>query len=281
MGTARSGSTLLGLMLHNCEGLFFGGELRFWELLGGVPWYKSPEALEFWGKVKDRLGDYSDICGETGSRYPDYPTLSTGEARAKKRRLKERYRSFFPDFFTAISRESSTDRIVDSSHYPWRARELRKVPGIRVILLYIVRDPQGVVNSLRRELRKGNQASGKNLLDANLYLWVTSLLGWFVFGSHKKRDRIFVRYEDLMADPEKALQHIAARIGPDVVVPEDVRQLRRGPQFSGNNILFDEVIVVEPGRTAVKDRSVVTAILQAPFVGLAKMASRRSGTQEE
>jgi hypothetical protein len=275
MGTARSGSTLLGVMLDNCEGVFFGGELRFWELLSGSPWYDNPDALEFWRRVKETMPDYADLYGDTGSRYPDYPTLSFEPSDHQNvRRLRARYRAFNRDFFEAISRASGCDYIVDTSHYPWRVKEMRKVEGLRVVLVYIMRNPHGVVNSLGRELRKGDTDAGKGLVSANAYLWATYVLGWLVFLTHPRRDRVFLQYEDLMAMQRDSINRILDRLDPSVKPPKDLVNLKRGPQFSGNNILFDSVIVVDPKRDERVSRSIVTSVLQAPWMLSAAVAKR-------
>src|SRR4051812_49876611 len=65
MGAGRSGSTILGVTLGNCEGVFYAGELDKWLLRAGVSPLAGEERVRFWGAVRARmaehLGDDTDM----------------------------------------------------------------------------------------------------------------------------------------------------------------------------------------------------------------------------
>ncbi len=107
--------------------------------------------------------------------------------------------------------------IVDSSHYPLRARELQRLEGIELHLLLLVRDPQGIVASFDRddvdEPRFGEAKT-------NFYLWLTYALSAGVFLRQPATRRMLVRHEDLLAEPERVLREILDRVGSTAAPPD-------------------------------------------------------------
>jgi sulfotransferase family protein len=261
MGAGRSGSTILGVALGNCEGVCFAGELDKWFARDGTP-RRDDEALRsFWREVLDEVGDAQDMfAGRTG-----WLERSSGLLDPRKwpmrRRLRARYRSVSQQLFLALAQLAHATHVVDTSHYPLRARELQALDGIDLYLLYLVRDPQSVVASLGRsdvaERRFGVAA-------ANAYLWLTSLLSLPVFLRHPRERRLLVRHEDFLADPPRVLAQILAVAGSDAATP-DLGSLRSGVAFHGNRLLGAEVVALDSRPAASARRSLVTALLQAPW----------------
>ena len=142
-----------------------------------------------------------------------------------------------------------------------RAHELQALAGIDLHLLYLVRDPQSVVASLGRrdvaERRFGLTAS-------NAYLWLTNLFSLFVFLRHPRERRLFVRHEDFVADPRGVLAQILAGAGSSSATP-DLHSLRTGVPFHGNRLVHEEVVALNPRPVASSRRSLLTALLQAPW----------------
>ena len=168
--------------------------------------------------------------------------------------------------------------VVDTSHYPLRARELQALDGIDLHLLYLVRDPQSVVASLGRrdvaERRFGEPAS-------NAYLWLTNLLSVIVFLRHPRERRLFVRHEDFVADPQRVLAQILAGAGSSAATP-DLRSLRTGTPFHGNRLVGEEVVALNPRPVTAARRSLPTTLAQAPwravFAALRPATRRSAGT---
>jgi len=53
MGSGRSGSTILGVALGNCDGVFYAGELDNWLVRSGTPVLGGLERTRFWSTVRD------------------------------------------------------------------------------------------------------------------------------------------------------------------------------------------------------------------------------------
>ncbi len=181
-----------------------------------------------------------------------------------RRRLRQRYRRVSEDLYLAIGRVTGVTHIVDTSHYPLRARELRALRGIDLYLLFLVRDPQGVVSSLGREDVPERRFGVPR---ANAYLWLTYVLSVFVFLRHPRDRRLFVRHEDFVADPEGVLRQILQRCDSSGL-PPDLKSLRTGVPFHGNRLVKSEVVALS-GATAGPVRvSRVTAVLQLPWAAV-------------
>jgi hypothetical protein len=131
--------------------------------------------------------------------------------------------------------------IVDSSHYPLRARELRRIAGIDLYLILLVRDPRAVVNSLTGSSGPGD----KGFWAANVYLWLTHVLSSLVFLTHPKGRRMFVRYEALAANPADTVQEILNAFGTRSALP-DLSALRTGSALAGNRLLACERVAFTP-----------------------------------
>ena len=265
MGAGRSGSTILGVALGNCDGVFFAGELDKWLARRGVPRRKDAARARFWEAVLARMDGAEDLFGHDAQRclerssalfrIRDWPT---------RRWLRERYRPVSRDLYEAIADVAGTRSIVDTSHYPLRARELQGVDGIELHLVLLVRDPRSVVASFAR---RDVDERGFGTLTTNAYLWLTYLLSLVVFLRHRRDRRLFVRYEQLVEDPHAVLEQILALIDCSATVP-DLTALRTGVPFHGNRLLGTSEIAMS-GRAGPAEgrsrRARVTAALQLPL----------------
>ena len=148
MGAGRSGSTILGVALGNCESVFFAGELDRWLARPGSP--VTVGAQRFWSRVSEEVED-ARSCRRQDDLLERSSALFDIRKWPLRRRMRGRYRRVSEELFLAIGIVTGASNIVDSSHYPLRARELRSLQGIDLYLLFLVRDPQSVVASLGRE----------------------------------------------------------------------------------------------------------------------------------
>jgi sulfotransferase family protein len=190
MGTARSGSTLLGTLLGESDGVFFGGELCDWPKLQGIS--SVPHSRPFWEKVRTHL-DSGQIQGPDFKRLFEHPAGIFRQIG--RRRDRQAYRRLTVDVLKAVAKESGRSVIVDSSHYPLRARALRRFlsPG-QVRLVFLVRRPSSVAESFRKTGDKG-------VIQANAYMMLVSVLAWLAYVTHPRDDRVIIRYEHLIQDP--------------------------------------------------------------------------------
>ncbi len=269
MGAGRSGSTTLGITLGNCEGLFFAGELDNWLPRSGRPQVEDAERVAFWDDVRDRLvapERAKALFGTESQRLLErsIALLRPGRRRAR-RRLRGPYREVAADVYGAVAAASGSDGLIDTSHYPLRARELQRADGVDLFLLFLVRSPRSVVASFgRRDVSEFR----KSPLHANLYLWTTHALALLVFLRHPRDRRLLIRYEDFIADPEAVVGAILRASGfADSPLP-DFSELRVGLPLQGNRVTREQVISLRTGTDPMSGRGRLTALLQAPMMVL-------------
>jgi hypothetical protein len=260
MGAGRSGSTILGVALGNCENVFYAGELDKWLMRSGTPALAGAERASFWEQVRSDVGG-SDLFGfQARSLERSSALFSIGKRRAA-RRLRERYRQVSEDLFRAIARASGATYVVDSSHYPLRARELQSLAGIDLYLVFLVRDPRGVVASFNRDDVVERRF---NIPTTNVYLWLTHLLSLSVFLRHPRERRVLLRHEDLLSEPRGVLRALLDRVGSAAPTP-DFTSLHTGLPIQGNRLIRSEVVALE-GRVSVpQPRSLLTTLAQLPW----------------
>jgi hypothetical protein len=276
MGTARSGSTILGVTLGNCERVFYAGELGGWLVKSGVSWLDGSERERFWGAVRDDVDGAEELFGKQAQECLEVSmALLRIRGWPARRRLRKRYRQVSEQLYLAIARESGASHVVDTSSHPLRAQELRGLGGIELYLIYLVRDPESVVASFTRS---DVARFSSSTVMTNAYVWFTNLLSSLVFLSHPRDHRLFVRYEDFVADPETVVGHILNQIdGPDGL--PDFDALQTGIPFQGNRLLREgEVVTFTRDGGPAPPWSHITTLFQlpwAPVLSRLRPAARR------
>lgn len=262
MGAGRSGSTILGVALGNCPGVFYAGELDAWLSRKGVPNFGGEEREDFWERVGASMNGATALYGNRVRRDIEH---SSGILRRRPwrrhRELRRRYRQVAEDLYYRIAETANATHIVDTSHYPLRARELQQVDGIDLYLIFLFRSPETVVASFRR---KDVDQPSKQRFAANIYLCVTQLLSLFVFLRQRREQRMMLRYEDLVADPRGVLRRLQEWIGVSGEVP-DLSALETGVPFQGNRLLRSERVEFRSGRGGSPPSDLVTRALQVPW----------------
>jgi hypothetical protein len=269
MGAGRSGSTTLGITLGNCAGVFYGGELDNWLPRFGVPQVQDAERSHFWSLVHDQLEDPDGAAELFGNEAQHAIERSLSLFRVSRwpsrLRLRRRYRAVAEDLLGALTRAAGVTHIADTSHYPLRALELQQIEGIELYLVYLVRDPQGVVASFNRH-DVGEYT--KSTLHTNVYLWVTHVLSLFVFLRHPRERRLFVRYEDFVADPGAIMRQILDCSESVVAELPDFAALEIGFPLQGNRVARGQTLSLKHTADPPARCSRATAFAQAPLMGL-------------
>jgi hypothetical protein len=269
MGAGRSGSTTLGITLGNCADVFYAGELDNWLPRAGVPQVEDGERTRFWSRVRDHLEDPAGAAELFGNEAQHAIERSLSLFRWRtwptRRRLRRRYRAIAEDLYRALTRTTGVTHIADTSHYPLRALELQQIAGIELYLVYLVRDPQGVVASFNRH-DVGEYT--KSTLHTNIYLWVTHLLSLFVFLRHRRDRRLFVRYEDFVADPAATVRRILDCSASAAAELPDFAALEIGLPLQGNRVTRGQTMSLKRTADPPASRSLVTALAQAPLMVL-------------
>ena len=153
MGAGRSGSTILGVALGNCENVFFAGELDRWLARSGVP-RPQRRGAELWSRIRAGVQDpEAELEGKTTYLERSSALLDVRKWPAR-RRLRRAYRRISQELYLSIAHVTGATHIVDTSHYPLRARELQSLTGVDLYLVLLVRDPRAVAASLGRRDRR-------------------------------------------------------------------------------------------------------------------------------
>lgn len=283
MGAGRSGSTVLGITLGNCGNVFYGGELDNWLVRSGMPQVESPERTGFWSRVCEELDDReraSELFGHEAQRSIERSlSLLRVHKWPTRYRLRRRYRAVAEDLYGALTRVAKATHIADTSHYPLRAHELQRIDGIELYLVFLVRDPQSVVASFnRRDVREHT----KSTLHTNVYLWLTHILSLLVFLKHPRDRRLFVRYEDFVADPEGVIRQILKRSDCPAASLPDFEELTTGLPLQGNRVSRSQTVSLKPQTDPVPRFSLLTALLQAPMMAvLSRLKPRAAASSHQ
>lgn len=268
MGAGHSGSTILGVTLGNCEGMFFAGELDKYLSRSGVPVVGGLERTRFWGRVRERVPQAGELYGNQAHRLLERSAAAINPSGARaRRRLGARYRDVTGALIGAIASTAGATHVIDTSHFPLRARELQRTDDVALYLVFLVRDPQAVVTSTTRLVRsRGAARRVGSILKVNAELWLTYALSLLVFRRQPPERRVFIRYEDFIAEPESVLRRILERGGSTAGLP-DLDALQTGLAFHANRLIESDVVALKRGGSATSARgsSTLTTILQRPW----------------
>ncbi len=273
MGAGRSGSTILGVALGNSDGVFFAGELDRWLVRGGRPTVRRERAQSFWREVLELSGEGPELFGGRTTCLERSSMLLDVRKWPRRRRLRPSYRRSSERLYRVIAQLSRAELVVDTSHYPLRARELRAIEGIDLYLLYLLRDPRDVVSSLgRRDVRERTLGAAT----ANAYLWLTQAVATFVFLSHRRDRRLLVRFEQFASDPERVLGEIL-RFAGSGAAPAGPGPLVTGRPFHGNRLIEAERVTLEPPAPGRRRGRPLTALVQLPWTLVAALLRPAAG----
>jgi len=255
-GTARSGSTLLDVLLGQIDGFFSGGEIRrLWLdglIRGRLCGCGQPlTTCEVWSAV---LADFERRRG----RPTDPSTMIALQQEATdlshlRKVLAEspgtqqwdylnRYTDALDDLFLSIQSVTHARVLIDSSKRPTEAAVLRLLPGIDPYLLHLVRDPRGVAMSMQRDVSMQPQSEAdaakmaKSSSKRSARLWMQwNSAAELVRRKYGPERCIRVRYEDLVSRPQATLREIASFVGEP---------------YSGANISDDNLATLKGNHTA-------------------------------
>lgn len=265
MGAGRSGSTFLGLSMARALGAVYAGELGAWAERDGVPNFGGAERERFWIAVKRRMiAAGVSVDDNAWWRFEH----STRFLRPRRRNDATAHRDYLRcnrALFSAVAIEAANPWIIDSSHRPARATELRGAPGLEVDVVYLMRDPTKVVRSFRK--RDVDQPR-KGLLAANAYLWLTSLVAVITYMRWPHTRRHYLDYDDFVHDPTGELARLAREIGLPSPGRFDLSDLAGPIAFQGNRLLNSTVSLTSPAERggAPGPSDLLTYLLQFPWV---------------
>ena len=246
MGQGKSGSTILGVALGNCTDVFFAGELTSWLMTSGRPILGGAERIQFWNGIGEDVDGGELFGGEAFHMLERGLSAFRVDRRRARRQLRKRYRRITEDLYVSVADRARATHVVDTSHLPMRARELQRMNGIDLYLVFLVRNSEGVVASHTRHVKRGEVAERRlRFVKVTAHLWVTYLLSVLVFLRQRPERRLLVRHEDFLADPEGFLREILEFAGSPAQIP-DLTTLSTGIPFQGNALIRSEVVALKP-----------------------------------
>ena len=285
-GWGRCGSTLLDMMLGQVPGLVSAGEVRELWLRGCVEnrpggCGASFRTCPFWTEVGEAAfggWDNLDLDRVLHVRYTvDRPW---GVPRLLSRRAAgdddlAMYGDVLARLFEGIRKVSGARVVIDSSKLPSHTMMLRRTADVDVRLVHLVRDSRGVAYSNTKVVLKQVTEGEPTMLPRHgavgasaRYTLYNGLTAWT---NRLDVDYMLLRYEDLIADPERNLRAILAHAGEpdDVELPfltAEGALLAENHLVDGNPVRFSKGAVPlrsdEEWRTrmASRDRRLVTAL---------------------
>ncbi len=260
-GWGRSGSTILDRILGQIPGVFSAGELReIWVrgLLENRPCGCGSPFLEchVWREIGDTAFDGWGSVGASqlarDRRRLDrpwmVPVLALPRPRGGMRRAIDRYVSALADLYQAILHVTGARVVVDSSKLPSHAFLLRRVPGLDLRVLHLIRDSRGVAFSWQK--RSSRAAPGEPASTLPRFGPLAASIRWLVYNAETSAlARVGVpyrrlRYEDLMRAPREVVTTILRWVGLGITeddipfVSEAAVTLQPGHTVDGNPVRF-------------------------------------------
>lgn len=231
-GFGRSGSTLVERILGQLPGFCSSGEVVFlWQrglidgqLCGcGTP---VPEC-DFWNRVgKTAFGGWDQIDAREmlalqkrvdRNRY--IPSMVVPRLRPAAAADMARYTEVLSKLYRAIGEVAGAKVVIDASKHASTAYLLRKVPGIDLRVVHLVRDSRGVAYSWTKEVKKPEVTGDDAFMpqyspSSSGRQWVAYNLMFDALGAIDST--MLLRYEALMASPREGLERILAHAGEPV-----------------------------------------------------------------
>jgi hypothetical protein len=283
-GAARSGTTLVDLLLGQIRDVTTVGELRFlWQRglregrLCGCG--RRVTVCDFWARTLDaaRIGPAADPAHmATRLSMVERPRfiLDTFRERPNRDPAAQQLADQLGEVYRAVVEESGASIVVDSSKPPTYGRLLQMAPKIDLRVLHLTRDPRACAFSLQRNKPARDRPEGgsmrrqppwKAALTWNLWNLAAERLA-----SPDPSKYLRMRYLDLVTAPNDELARIAKFVGIDEndatrAMTDGAIELGTNHSVAGNPVRLESRLEIQPDlewtqRLDPKDRRIVEAI---------------------
>ena len=250
MGAARSGSTILSILLGSHQDIENLGEVKKWPDHRGLPrdTELKEENLLFWRKVFEHYQNYTGKVNfqEIKKLYDLVENnrmfvLNLFGCVCPK--ILQQYETHIGTLFRSIGKISGKVLLLDSSKNLCRGIRLYRSREVETVIIYLVRDPRAVVWSfLKKDIEQRPQKPVRTTIN---YIIVNTAALLFHLISH--RERVFlVRYEDLIQNPKAVLNTFQGHTGLDMT---NVKKKIRNREIFDTNYMID-------GNRIRKERSI-------------------------
>jgi hypothetical protein len=240
MGTGRSGTTILEVLLSNDEGIVATGELKHLfrdAYVRDLPCAcaKPGRDCDMWSEVLNRSGWSLADCERVGDEIAAVESharfFRVYFDRVKDAQLAS-YREATTQLLMAIRRFTHCTAVVDSSKYPSRALLLSKLYPGKVRIVCVTRSAAGLLAAFRKP--NPDEQRPKSRLAATLYYLYVLFCMRLVRG--RLPDRCMsIRFEELRSDPIAVIRKIERWSG--LSFPKARRKLARREFFEVGHIV--------------------------------------------
>jgi hypothetical protein len=214
MGAGRSGTTALATFLNASENVTCLGELH------QLPQYiteNSPcscgqplSECDFWSNYSDTLKPLisNEYCKEQHALESHRSVFKYLKSTFSASKLT--YHKVNTDLFTEVQHNTG-NAILDSAKYVGRALALFSNDRYDVRVIYMTRDPRGVVESFAKKVQ-----TSRSMFSACLYYNAINFLAEFACRIILRGRYLKVRYEDLLNEPINTFNNIGQFTDIDV-----------------------------------------------------------------
>jgi len=238
MGTARSGSTILEIILSEGSDVFGAGELTNLIQDGFIEnkpcsCGASCTDCDIWGKVceylkLDRQG--FEEWAELQKRMDWYDGIFKQIFHVMPRKDILRYRELNARLLIATQKVTGCNIVLDSSKYAGRALALLRVVHADVKVICLTRLPAGLMQSFQKPNK--DEQHPKSPLGACLY-YLIALLS-LRLASFKIRP-LYISYEELLASPEAVIREIESYA--DINLSNTISKINNDESFSVGHLV--------------------------------------------
>lgn len=241
MGIARSGSTILEILLSHGRGVFGAGEITSLIEDGFLEnklcsCGRLCHDCEVWGLVLERL-DMNRAELEAWASLQHKVDWHDGFLRQLTGVLplkdKARYKELNRKLLQAITEVTGAAVVVDSSKYAGRGLALARIVETDVKVICLTRSPAGLMASFQKPNKEEQRPKGV-LATTVYYMTVATLLriATMILG----RDKVLqVSYESFLEDPQATLRLIESWAG--IELADIIDKLERGEEFTVGHLV--------------------------------------------
>ena len=261
IGSGRSGSTLIDLIVNMNPNVFGVGEISNWNRKVFDEYCACGEIVKtcpFWSKVILTLGwSKNDFATYKNYQYqfdaPKKGSVFDINDYAKSAGFDD-YISKSNKIFRAISDQNENRVLFDSSKSPQRAFNLSKSNLLDVKIIHLMRDPRGVVWSYKKSFVKDvkgglqRDMKGTSLLKA-VYSWMATNSRAFTTIKSTDVPALSVKYEKFCANPDHEINRILAFVlgeQPKSQIDLNESIKTKSHTVAGNRLRMKKNIIIKP-----------------------------------
>lgn len=250
MGTGRSGTTILEVVLTNSRDVAGVGEVTHIFRDGilhdeACSCQRSVQECSVWSGVLRSLG-WADLgrASEVDTlfrhieRHNRFPLTWLG---VQSRTALERYRGENSALFALAAKVAGVRTIVDSSKFAGRALALHRAMPDQVSIIWLVRSPEGVLTAFNKPNK--DEQKPKRPVAAMLYYLYVMTCAWLV--KRRLGDKVLVvSYEQFLETPGDALSRIEQWSG--IELSDSKRKIANGEVLDVYHIVTGNRLRKEP-----------------------------------